>query len=38
MFEFDDVEMTNFAKIKVVGIDAAGIAAINYMVGKKYRE
>ena len=32
MFEFDDVEMTNFAKIKVVGIGGGGSNAVNRMI------
>ena len=32
MFEFDDVELSNFAKIKVVGIGGGGSNAINRMI------
>ena len=32
MFEFDDVELSNFAKIKVVGIGGGGSNAVNRMI------
>ena len=32
MFEFDEVELSNFAKIKVVGIGGGGSNAVNRMI------